>query len=1103
MSEHGSEDEDKELQVSPTQVVIDAKEIFPSSSQSLSTENLSLSYVPTFSTECEVEEEMSEMTPEEHKPSLTSIIAESERTGPTWDKINKICDIEGYDFDEENCADIPRADICPSIISEQKTETESTISMPPKKSYVRELMEKQHKEAVQWLEERKKLQEEEEEGPKMQFTKDDAQNLMHIYDTIFKDDLQDALELERKAIIDCYDNMEIKVGSLDTEDDKSSSCAGILNEEKPQPYTLDNEYLAPNHPLMKKFQQMLRDHLLFVKGDIKKEIDELNLIRKKYEQNKFDLAHKLHNLRKESKSQEPIVKAIQDGVETSSVIRTTKEKNIQELAAKHDEKKKAFNKLKADYDRLSYDLENIQRISFSINKWTDEAEGEIKAAKRVICKDTKLQKDMWEEQKKADIIYNYMDLELKKYKKQLAAVREVIQDANTSIPKLQLCKSRATVDIESLQKEYAALSGRWREVITAIAQRDKLFDQLQYDISESKEARRLDVAAIDAIKKKALKAKVLNDRLKEFREHLRFEYDEINRDMLLDMEAMNTLEKRLEELPSLLRQSERDYRRGKKELQRFEANINRLQFKMEKQDLRKYKADQAMLQSAQEQLLTEKASTYRLKLLDEMQVKRRTMELSLANSQVRLSSLTLHMESFKNVLLRLYKEKEAIAGEYDRINGIYEIYIGQQNVLNQQIKVKMNQIEGLSRKYSHLVRISEMGDSPIEIRISIAEKKISQVEDVLKDCQKFWLMLQNYFMNMTGKRNIQVNALNIAERQFSILKQKNMGLDATITEISRQGAELERDVVTTKVRVQYLNSAFHEQRNKHKDDEIECEFDQLEVMENLKNKEMEMLQMEDEVSDLFKDVETYKDLVLDLHREALSWEAKYKIIEDTMAWRKSSHDSQSEITEMKNEIHRMEIRFKQLVRAQQKLIQDLEHCVMHRERIYITSVLTRQAENKWRHCDDHIQLRRKLEENKVKVDIQRRKIRSLKKRDEEACPNVQAISNRISKIIEDMATVRNEMRAIDVEIVEVLNVKYQYLEFTVRSQKHSQRYQKFTKTIKTTATLPRMRSEAKVDQAAPHHVERIRDFLQFSTNMIKRFPEKKIMLCKVMHMSTD
>lgn len=225
---------------------------------------------------------------------------------------------------------------------------------------------------------------------------------------------------------------------------------------------------------------------------------------------------------------------------------------------------------------------------------------------------------------------------------------------------------------------------------------------------------------------------------------------------------------------------------------------------------------------------------------------------------------------------------------------------------------------------------------------------------------------------------------------------------------------------------------------------------------------MNVLKLEQDINELQCEIEHYKDVVLDKHRESLSWETKYKLIEETLRWRKEEGTLDSELGTMRTEIHRMQIRHQQLKRAQEKLIQDLDHCVMHREQISVSAsnkqTLEQSKPTRTRQSTSSIQ---------YKINDMRNKLKQLQS---EICllsdQQIVQVNIEYQRIEDEIKRLRSEIEQetsqdgqIRSNIESGLLLKHQNLENIVRKQNRAKSYRRLNA---STQPLKLPRSEATI-----------------------------------------
>ncbi|XP_073822018.1 lethal (2) 41Ab [Musca autumnalis] len=722
---------------------------------------------------------------------------------------------------------------------------------------------------------------------------------------------------------------------------RRESCESDKEHKAEKNYATDEVPLAllpPDHPLLQKFQQSLKEYLLRTRDKLINEIEEIKYSVKQKEQQREEQGSTLYDMQEEIERQNNQLEEFTKEIETNVQRRLHEEEAIRLLKDEYDKKTLVTKEQKTQYNKRMSELENMQELERNIRKWADDVEDEVKNAKRIVSRDAQLQQQLSEEKKKSDLLFYHLDVEVRKSEKELQMVQNEVKDMEEVMDVLNMSVANANADLEALETEHKRLTQAWSEVIVAISLRDRILYQVQEAINKEKEAIKLNTAGIQAIKKQIRKELELNEKLETFKKRLSNDYTLLRRECKSQSDILVGLEEKLIEIPMLLEQTEKDLKEANMEGATLDTEIRRIQLKIDKQYNQKYLTEENILKLAQEQLITDKASEYRLKLLNNSQEERRTMELNLAQAQNQLAETLLEMERYKANNFRTSQENEKLNEKLVKLEHKADFMATELKQLETQIEIKMKRMDKLNSQLDELLRSNEGQEiSPTEMKIKQMEKTNQALDQQIRDYQQFWIMLQNHYVNLTQKRSAQMNQIQITRKQLSVIKQKSLKLDQDLEQTENSTNELNREIQLYQSKLELLNAKIAKKRQQHETVENECEQEHGELVEKLKDQEIRVLQLEDDINELQNEIEHYKDLVLDKHRESLSWETKYKLIEETLRWRKEEGALDSELGTMRTEIHRMQIRHQQLKRAQEKLIQDLDHCVMHREQISTTA----------------------------------------------------------------------------------------------------------------------------------------------------------------------
>ncbi|XP_061393544.1 coiled-coil domain-containing protein 40 [Musca vetustissima] len=786
-------------------------------------------------------------------------------------------------------------------------------------------------------------------------------------------------------------------------------------------------------------------------------------------------------------------------IEENVQKRHQEEEAVRHLKEEFDRKALITKEQKTQYNKRMSELENMQELERNIRKWADDVEDEVKNAKRIVSRDAQLQQQLSEEKKKSDLLFYHLDVEVRKSEKELEIVTNEVKDMEEVMNVLNMSVANANADLEALETEHKRLTQAWSEVIVAISLRDRILYQVQEAINKEKEAIKLNTAGIQAIKKQIRKELELNDKLETFKKRLSDDYTLLRGECKTQSDILNGLEEKLIEIPILLEQTEKDLKEAKIEGANLDTEIRRIQLKIDKLNNQKYLTEENILKLAQEQLITDKASEYRLKLLNNSQEERRIMELNLAQAQSQLAETLLEMERYKANNFRTSQENEKLNEKLVALEHKADCMTVELKQLETQIEVKMKRMDKLNNQLDELLRSNEGQEiSPTEMKIKQREKSIQTLDQQIRDYQQFWIMLQNHFVNLTQKRNVQMNQIQITRKQLSIIKQKSLKLDQDLEKTEINTRELSREIQIYQSKLELLNAKVAQKRQKHETVENECEQEHGELVDKLKDQEFSVLQLEDDINELQNEIEHYKDLVLDKHRESLSWETKYKLIEETLRWRKEEAALDSELGTMRTEIHRMQIRHQQLKRAQEKLIQDLDHCVMHREHISATAwnkqTLEQTKPSKVRQNTTTIQykindLRNKLKQMQAEIShLSDQQIGQLKN-------NYQCLEDEIKRLRAQIEQATDENNKLKNDIEVGLLHKHQNLENIVRKQNRAKSYRRLNG---STQPFKLPRSEATILSQMQKQIEMNDHLIETIQVLSTDHPEKQNYFSKLL-----
>ncbi|KAH8283718.1 hypothetical protein KR054_011540 [Drosophila jambulina] len=856
--------------------------------------------------------------------------------------------------------------------------------------------------------------------------------------------------------------------------------------------------LSPNHPLLHKFKRSLKDHLLRTKQELENEIADIKYQVKLKEQRREEEGLALYDMQHKMGIQEEQIREISMVIERHLQNRQNEEFCVNSLKMDYDEKVKLTKTKKTLYHEQMLELEDLQSLSINIKKWAYDVEDEVKNAKRIVSRDSQLQKQLCREKRKSDILYYRLDMEVKRRETELNSIFEEETTMKDVVYILNMSISDANTDLEVLQSEHKRLTQAWSEVIIAVQLRDNILFQVLETMKKHKESIKLNFAGIEAIKKQIGKEVELNSKLESFKQRLADETNSLRRDCEEENVKLLGIKKKLDELPDFLARTESDLQDSVREGSRLFSEIRRLDFTLDKYKKNIYIFEESILKLAQEHLITDKATAFRLKLLNKSQEQRRNVDLSLSKVQNQLALSMLEVEKLRSAVFNAKTSNDNIESNLNKCESKYCTLENDLKKMHVKIDIKMKLFEKMNNKIENLQKnFGDASGNPTELKIKQIEKSIHTGELQIREHQQFWIMLQNHFVNLSQKRSDQLNEIQVTRKQLSIIKQKSLKIDKELEVSDSKTKDLQLNIQKFTSKLELLNDKIYKKRIHHDFEETEFEHEQTEYSEQLKDSELGILKLEGTITDLINELELHKDFVIDNHRETLSWETKYKLLEETIQWSKSERSLDGEIGVMKTEIHRMNIRYSQLKRAQERLVQDLEHCVMHREQIFVNATTKERVKIKSKNLKYASQTQVRLDEFHNRAKLIRNEIIFLsEKRLLDDVNKIERMIYMLRRIQSDLNDIIKDDANIQEHIEECILTKHANLEQIIRKQTRAKAYRRlniFKSPQKVT------RSEMAVKQHSQKQSDLNDTLMEVVQTLIVDYPDRKSFLSKVLN----
>ncbi|CRL00591.1 CLUMA_CG013851, isoform A [Clunio marinus] len=847
---------------------------------------------------------------------------------------------------------------------------------------------------------------------------------------------------------------------------------------------IGTELLSADHPLLERFQKALKEHLLKVKNELEEEIVDLDNSIQEKDLEIEEVGSKLFDLNKEIEGQRDQLDKYSKQILDMSDKRKTNEEKAARLKAEANNKEASCKDLKRMINEISQEIASMRVLESEITKWNDEIQSEIALAKRIVSKDSKDKILASEEKKKMDLILFKLDSEVRKNETQLSNIEDQIREHNDSIASLNKSLADANVDLEGLQQEQKKLMQAWGEIIIAVQHRDKILSKTKTELFKEQEEHKLLQASIETTKKFVMKELETSEKLNEFKDRM----------MLQISESENIkLEQKLDHFKSILEKTESDIEQARSEGLLTKNHVTKLSNKLEKLNREKLEMEEKILDLLQDQVTTDKAGQHRGVLLRNTQEERRKLEIIMAQTENQLSLTILDLEKWRGNVQKAKEHVDQMQKEHNEADL-------EANNVNEEIeklkvatKNKMVMLDSLHKQLEQM--IENLGGKEMslkEAQVIDLEKKIAELNVSIKESQQFWLRIQSMVAELSEKRAQQMDEIFIGRKQLMVVEQKALKVEAELEQSQMEQKEINRSLSILNNKLDQASVKLYEKRKMHEKGAVECEIAHKETINKLKDAEMDVLRLEQDITELGREIEEFKQEMTDKHNEALSWETKVKMASEAKKLQDDELAKSSEIGIMKAEIHRMEVKYAQLKKIQEKMVQALENSVYHRDHIHDAAKVREKKTGTKNKTQSNI--KHKLNEMMNKLKIIKIELKTNQKQFTEFQAREQEIKDKIAAKEQDIQREKMQDCLLQTEIEQSLLLKQKNLENIVKRQKRTKSY----KTLQTCTYLPKLKAATVMDAELQRQTEIHQHLLEILESLQRDFPAHKFPIEKIL-----
>lgn len=688
-----------------------------------------------------------------------------------------------------------------------------------------------------------------------------------------------------------------------------------------------------NHPLMDRVQKALFEQLTKRDNLLSLELREKSAIVTDLYKKRQALGVELYGFQQQlaalqsnlEQSSENFI-SVQAGRKQAEQARALAASQLQLSASKQSQLDKQNAAVRRELEKLNGTLSSVEAYN-----------EKVKAEIRVTRRDAYGTEDQMAKLEKAKVSQDFradnLQEQLRGYEEQSRAYVSQIGSQKEDLRQAKSALKESEEEMAKIESEKSDLVQNWKSTLIAMANRDTALQTAQGALKQQSDKLIEMDMALEAYKKLVAAEHIKNEQQTTIATRIGGEIEFIDSQIASFSEQRKALSAKYSIVREGISNVERMISRENQEGKELRLALDVAQRAYEKLVAEKNEVDDQIMANLNDQTTIEKgfqkmwSDTQKLK----MSIRATAIEIGeTENLLAKVNVDALKTASHNSELAENLKGLVDNLKENDSKIGHFEKNIRRQN---DQIEKRQLYMAQLNKSFEQLMANAITEDNgPLEATIHHLRTELLGVEKSTTELQREWIQKQNELVNLVADTNQQQQLLRSLQSKLAVLGQKRMRVDQELEQNKVEQKDLGRAINQMTTEMKRLNELIS-QNAKMADDIANQNFStETDFVRKLKELEQgsaanhsDVVRLEQEREILFADV-------IEAEKQILLWEKKVELERETQNTLNPSY-GQVEIEGMRKEIHRMRLRYQQLQKQQEKMIQDMEKTVSKRDPI--------------------------------------------------------------------------------------------------------------------------------------------------------------------------
>uniref|UniRef100_A0A8B9ZC44 Coiled-coil domain containing 40 n=1 Tax=Buteo japonicus TaxID=224669 RepID=A0A8B9ZC44_9AVES len=681
-------------------------------------------------------------------------------------------------------------------------------------------------------------------------------------------------------------------------------------------------------PLMRRFQAALKNYLTKQMEKVNLELQELRTATKKGKIQREELGVILYGAQQQLAHLQMELEKCHDRHSQMAAARRQLEEELEGLRLTYKKMCQNTDDERKKVSAMQTQVENLALHLFYMQNMDEDMRHNILLMKQSTKKAEAEKVQAEVEKKKQDLLLDRLTRKAYELQEQIALFEAqfVAQAEGTKVTRQTV--NEACMEVQAINMEKKRLMNHWNSSLAGMKQRDEAYIATQELLRHDLKSLEMD---IHGCRKSIRKEEEKNELLVTILSRSQNDANTTKKLIAQCLSRQEALKVEFGTYARILHETEQALNRTK-----MTWIFNPLsQTDIEKGTDAKEQIENQIVAKLQEQMMSSKATKHFSQLTAKLRRRKTDLELHFSKVENDMAQVILNATHTNCRLTILQKTLCELDKE---IKNIYDLISCRESEIA-KCSLLIENKQGVISQYNKRLEmiLSQQGGQelgPLEIEINKLTKQIEEYNCEVMTLQKYWLNQQKELVKLTHKREEQIASLDMLKKQITIMEQKKVRIENEIQQETKEQKDIERhmrnmsnDLIKLNVLINKNNSSFEELQ--YGNIITENEF-----VRSLKAAEKESVEMQERHSQLTEEKERLLNSLVEAEHQIMLWEKKIQLTREVRA-AVDSETGQGEIQAMRTEIHRMQVRYGQLMKQQEKMIRDMEASVSRREEIAI------------------------------------------------------------------------------------------------------------------------------------------------------------------------